>query len=125
MIASAKDTQAFLDGVKDIDKVFTKNFMAQFDGVQLGFTELPDDMFRFWFEKNVSQNPNWLAAGVGIPDPDFGKDVRRYMRITGVKGDGLDWRAFALMMALRYSRGKEAMASFAQNMMGGGNGGPA
>ena len=90
-----------------IDKTYADGLRKSLQGVPLGY-QRPDEF--------ATENPNWLAA---LPFVDgAADDVRRYMRLLGLTGDGLDWRAFCGAYALRISRAKQVMVQMAAMMAG-------
>ena len=114
MLTTAKATQEFLDALREYDQQFCKGFLAQFDRVQLGFQRPPDIVFKVWFEQRCMENPNWLLAGIATHNIEgtdtFADDVRRYMKVSGVTGEGVTWQDFARSLAVKYAIEKAAAA---------------
>lgn len=104
-----KEPAEFIKRVKEYSDEYTKRFLEQNQGTPYGYVDPPDPLFKLWFEQRAEENPNWLLA---LPYADGADaDVKRYMRVTGVRGNGVDWRQFAAALAERYWREQQAVTA--------------
>lgn len=98
-LVTAKQEQAFIDRIKQLDTAFVADWKIRHKGVPLGFSNPDAQLFRAMFEKLANENPNWVLA---LRHCEGGQqEVRRYMQVTGMTGEGLDWREFAVRFAVR------------------------
>jgi len=121
------DGQAEADvmkAVKEIDDWVSAGLDKQFSGVAAGNAEVRNEqLFKLWFEQQIDPsatppgNPNWL---IGLEFVEGGGDeVRHYMRVLGVTGNGVTWKQFASELALKYTKLAWQMAGQPMPQLGG------